>query len=246
MSQPHPNPNPWLYPYPPLQAGILLRRYKRFFADIQLTTGEEITAHCPNTGPMTGISTPGSPVQVSYHPDPKRKLAYTWEMIQVNDNGPAWFGVNTSLPNRVVAAALDAGILPELAGYAEIKREVTYGQERSRIDFFLTSPKQRPTYVEVKSTTWATGELALFPDTVTTRGQKHLRELMALIPTARVCMLYFINRGDCPNFAPGDTTDPTYGELLRQARERGLEVLPYRFEITPTGIQFCGRAACQF
>lgn len=236
----------WTYPYPPLQAGILLRRYKRFFADIQLNTGEEITAHCPNTGPMTGISTPNSPVQVSYHPDPKRKLAYTWEMIQVNDNGPAWVGVNTSLPNRVVAAALEAGILPELRGYAEIKREVTYGQERSRIDFLLTSSDHPPTYVEVKSTTWANGKLALFPDTVTSRGQKHLRELLALTPTARVCMLYFINRGDCLNFAPGDSADPTYGQLLRQARGCGLEVLPYRFEITPTAIRFQGRATCQF
>ncbi len=236
----------WVYPYPPLQSGILLRRYKRFFADIQLDSGEEITAHCPNTGPMTAISTPGSPVQVSFHADPKRKLAYTWEMIQVTENGLAWVGVNTGMPNKVVGAALEAGILPELTGYQEIKREVTYGQERSRIDFLLTHPDNPPTYVEVKSTTWAREQLALFPDTVTTRGQKHLRELTALIPEARVCMLYFINRGDCPEFAPGDEKDPEYGQLLRQAREAGLEVLPYRFEITPTGIYFRGLAESRF
>lgn len=236
----------WVYPYPPLQSGILLRRYKRFFADIKLDSGEEITAHCPNTGPMTAISSPGSPVQVSYHPDPKRKLAYTWEMIQVTENGPAWVGVNTSMPNKVVGAALEAGILSELVGYSEIKREVTYGQERSRIDFLLTHPDKPPTYVEVKSTTWAKQELALFPDTVTTRGQKHIRELAALIPDARVCMLYFINRGDCPEFAPGDEKDTEYGQLLRQARQAGLEVLPYRFEVTPTGIFYRGLAEAKF
>ncbi len=236
----------WVYPYPPLQSGILLRRYKRFFADIKLDTGEEITAHCPNTGPMTGISTPGSPVQVSHHSDPKRKLAYTWEMIQVTENGPAWVGVNTGMPNKVVGAALDAGVLPELTGYGENQREVTYGQERSRIDFLLTQPEKPPAYVEVKSTTWAQGKLALFPDTVTTRGQKHIRELAALIPNARVCMLYFINRGDCPEFAPGDEKDQHYGQLLRQARDAGLEVLPYRFEVNPRGIYFLGLAECKF
>jgi sugar fermentation stimulation protein A len=236
----------WTYPYPPLHEGVLLRRYKRFFADIQLTTGVEITAHCPNTGSMTGISTPGSRVQVSHHPSPKRKLNYTWEMIEVNETRPAWVGVNTGMPNRVIAAALEAGVLPELQGYTQIQREVSYGQENSRIDFLLTSPNPPSTYVEVKSATWGLGELVLFPDTVTTRGQKHLRELIALIPIARVCMLYFINRGDCSTFAPGDAADPVYGELLRQAQAQGLEVLPYRFEITPTEIQFCGRAAWVF
>lgn len=233
----------WHYPYPPLQRGYLKQRYKRFFADIQLESGEIITAHCPNTGPMTGICTPGQPVMVSHSSNPKRKLAYTWEMIDVSQgSNPAWVGVNTGLPNRVIGAALKDGILPELAGYSEIRSEVAYGQERSRVDFLLQSPEKRPAYIEVKSTTWAKGNLALFPDTVTTRGQKHLRELQALVTQARVCMLYFINRGDCDRFSPGDEADPTYGELLRQGVKAGLEVLPYRFEITLQGIFYRGRA----
>ncbi len=234
----------WQYEYPPLQAGILRQRYKRFFAEIELDSGDRITAHCPNTGPMTGICQIGAPVQVSYHPDPKRKLPYTWEMIFVDG---AWVGVNTGLPNRVVASALKAGVFPELAGYSNQQREVTYGQEGSRIDFFLAGhPQQPPAYVEVKSATWAIAGLALFPDTVTTRGQKHLRELQWLRqhqPEVRVCMLYFINRGDCDRFAPGDKADPTYGALLRAAIAQGVEVLPYRFDISPAGIRFLGKAA---
>ncbi|MDG2991324.1 DNA/RNA nuclease SfsA [Candidatus Synechococcus calcipolaris G9] len=234
----------WYYPYPPLQRGYLKQRYKRFFADIELESGEMITAHCPNTGPMTGISTLGQPVMVSHSTNPKRKLAYTWEMINVSDGeAPIWVGVNTGQPNRVIGAALKDGILPELAGYVDIRCEVLYGQERSRVDFLLHdhNGQKRPVYVEVKSTTWAQGDLALFPDTVTTRGQKHLRELQALVSEARVCMLYFINRGDCDRFSPGDSADPTYGQLLRQAIQAGLEVLPYRFEVTPQGIYYRGQ-----
>ena len=231
-----------LYYYPPLYPGVLLKRYKRFFADIQLSTGEVVTAHCPNTGPMTGICTPGSPVYVSYSDNPSRKLAYTWEMIQVSDNEPTWVGVNTALPNRIVKLALEKFLFPELSDYSQVRFEVPYGQDKkSRVDFLLSSSNsERPIYVEVKSTTWAQERLALFPDTETTRGQKHLRELMALIPQARAVMLYFINRGDCTDFAPGDSRDRIYGQLLRQAIALGLEVLPCRFEITPTGIRYLG------
>lgn len=231
-----------LYHYPPLYPGILVKRYKRFFADIELATGEVVTAHCPNTGPMTGICTPGSLVQVSHSDNPTRKLAYTWEMIQVSDNEPTWVGVNTALPNRVVKLALEKFLFPELGSYSEIRFEVPYGQDKkSRVDFLLNgSDLERPIYIEVKSTTWACERLALFPDTETTRGQKHLRELMALIPQARAVMLYFINRGDCTHFAPGNSRDPVYGELLRDAIVLGLEVLPCRFEISPTGIRYLG------
>ena len=127
----------WIYQYPPLLAGTLLKRYKRFFADIELDNGEVITAHCPNTGPMTGICLPGHPVQVSRSDNPKRKLKYTWEMIQVNDNGPTWVGVNTGLPNRVTKILLERQCIPELA-YQSIRSEVPYGQEKSRVDFLLT------------------------------------------------------------------------------------------------------------
>ena len=234
-----------VYQYPPLKSGTLLKRYKRFLADIELDSGEIITAHCPNTGPMTGVCIPGKPVQVSQSDNPKRKLPYTWELIQLDDNQPTWVGVNTNLPNRVIKLALEKQIFPQLVGhYQNIRTEVPYGKEKkSRVDFVLTGDdSQPPIYLEVKNTTWAQGDLALFPDTVTTRGQKHLRELMALVPECRAIMLYFINRGDCVSFAPGDTADPKYGELLREAVDKGLEVFPCRFEVTPEGISYLGFA----
>ena len=231
-----------IYSYPILYPGILLKRYKRFLADVELSTGEIVTAHCPNTGPMTGLCLPGSKVQLSYSPVATRKFPYTWEMIQVSDNEPTWVGVNTALPNRIIKLALEKFLFPELGSYSQIRFEVPYGTDKkSRVDFLLIGEK-RPIYIEVKSTTWAAKRLALFPDTVTTRGQKHLRELMALIPQARAVMLYFINRGDCTVFAPGDTADPVYGQLLREATQLGLEVLPCRFDITPAGIRYLGLA----
>lgn len=232
-----------IYQYPPLIAGKLIKRYKRFLADIELINGEIITAHCPNTGPMTGVSTPGSKVRVSKSNNSKRKLLYTWEMIEVNDT---WVGVNTALPNRVVKLALEQHIFPELAERYELVRgEVPYGiGQKSRVDFLLTGDGfQPPIYLEVKSVTLSAGNIALFPDTVTTRGQKHLRELMGLIPEAKPVMLYFINRGDCSTFTPSDRLDPEYGKLLRQAFTRGVEILPYRFMITPQDITYLGRAA---
>lgn len=237
-------PAPWLYQYSALQPGILLRRYKRFFADIELATGEVITAHCPNTGPMTGVLIPGNPVQVSYNPDPKRKLAYTWEMIQVSDPRPTWVGVNTSLPNRIMKLALEQHLMPELEPYETVWFEVPYGVDgKSRIDCLLEGRgDDRPLYLEVKNTTWTQGDLALFPDTVTTRGQKHLRELMALLPTCRAAMLYFINRDDCLRFAPGDSADPVYGKLFRQAIAEGVQILPCRFEVSPEGVRYLGLA----
>ena len=217
----------------------MLNRYKRFMADIELASGETITAHCPNTGPMTGVCHIGGRVMVSRSDNPKRKLAYTWELAEVNDNGPTWAGVNTALPNRVIQVALTERLFEQLGAYDTVRREVPYGTN-SRIDFLLTA--ERPIYLEVKNSTWAQGSLCLFPDTVTTRGQKHLRELTALTPAARAVMLYFINRGDCDRFAPGDSADPKYGELLRNAIAAGVDVLPCRFNISPAGIQYIGLA----
>lgn len=231
-----------IYQYPALISGKLIKRYKRFLADIELETGEIITAHCPNTGPMIGVSEPGSLVQVSHSNNPKRKLAYTWEMIQIKNT---WVGTNTSIPNKVIKIALEQKLLPQLASqYTKVKAEVPYGEnKKSRIDFLLTrEDKQTPIYVEVKSATLAQDNIALFPDTVTTRGQKHLRELTTLLPDAQSVMLYFINRGDCDIFAPADDYDPTYGELLRQGVAEGIKVLPLRFEITPQGITYLGEA----
>lgn len=233
----------FLYQYPTLYPGTLLKRYKRFFADVELATGEVITAHCPNTGPMTGVCQIGSPVYVSFSDNPNRKLQYTLEMIEVYDNGTTWAGVNTGLPNKVINLALTQQVIPELEGYTTVRYEIPYGVDRkSRIDFLLTGESCLPIYVEVKNTTWVQGQVALFPDTVTTRGQKHLRELMALIPDAAPVMLYFINRGDCPYFAPGEMADPMYGKLFREAIAGGVKVLPCRFEVSPTGIRYLGLA----
>lgn len=230
-----------VYRYPPLTAGILRQRYKRFFADIELPSGEIITAHCPNTGPMTGICEIGAPVMVSHSDNPKRKLAYTWEMIQLAQPTPTWVGVNTGLPNRVIKAMLEAKLIPELGDYDSVKPEVRYGLDnKSRIDFLLTGGDRPPIYVEVKNTTWTKDDLALFPDTETTRGQKHLQELMGILPEAKAVMLYFINRGDCTQFAPGDSKDPKYGALFRQAIAAGVQILPCAFDVSPAGIQYRG------
>ncbi len=236
-----------LYSYPQLYPGILFKRYKRFFADIQLDTGELITAHCPNTGPMTGVCQIGAPVMVSFHDNPKRKLAYTWETIFVpkgdaNEIDGVWIGINTALPNKLIKIALEQHLFPELGSYQTIRSEVVYGQDRrSRIDFVL-GDGERSIYLEVKNTTWSIDDIAIFPDTETTRGQKHLCELIDVMPEHRAVMLYLINRGDKTKFAPGDTTDPAYGQLLRTAVAKGLEVLPCRFNVTPEGVEYLGLA----
>lgn len=230
------------YSWPkPLFAGRLIRRYKRFLADIELESGEVIVAHCPNTGPMTGVCQIGAPVQVSHHQDPKRKLPYTWELIWVDDT---WVGINTALPNRLIQFGLEQEWFPELQGFQDLRREVPYGSERSRIDLLLTYGADDLAYVEIKNTTWCEGPRALFPDTITTRGQKHLRELMEIAAAGqRAVILYLINRQDCPEFSPGETRDPEYAQLLRQAVGRGVEVLPYRFTVDPEeGYRYLGRA----
>jgi len=227
-----------VHTYADLLTGRLVSRYKRFFADIELDNGELITAHCANTGPMTGVCKVGSPVLVSYHPSPKRKLAYSWEAIYLDEQ---WIGINTSLPNRVIGQMLDRHLLPELEPYTNVKAEVAYGQEKSRIDFLLTNGEEaaQRTYVEVKNTTWCKGNVALFPDTVTTRGQKHLRELISVISEGTsAALIFFINRGDCDHFAAGAEADPEYANLLKEAIARGVKILPCRFAIEPTKITY--------
>lgn len=229
----------FLYTYPPLISGILKKRYKRFLADIELETGELITAHCANTGPMLGLCTVGSKVMVSHSNNPKRKLAYTWEMIAVGD---VWVGINTALPNQVVKRALQQHLITPLGEYDEIKSEVKFGQDgKSRIDFLLKG-KEGDIYVEVKNTTLAENGVALFPDTETTRGQKHLQELIHLSSTHQTAMLYFINRSDCKVFDVAEKYDRTYGELFKQAIDCGVKILPCRFDVTPPGIRYLGVA----
>ncbi|WP_066120422.1 DNA/RNA nuclease SfsA [Geminocystis sp. NIES-3709] len=230
-----------LYCYPPLISGILKKRYKRFLADIELETGELITAHCANTGPMLGLCSVDSRVMVSKSNNPKRKLAYTWEMIEVGENNPVWVGINTALPNQIVKLALQKQLIPELAGqYTQIKSEVKFGHDgKSRIDFVLKGGDS-DIYIEVKNTTLAENGVALFPDTETTRGQKHLQELINLCSTTKTVMLYFISRSDCELFGVGEKYDRTYADLFYQAMEKGVKILPCRFEITPKGVKYLG------
>jgi len=233
-----------LLPMSELQEGVLLKRYKRFLADVQLDDGEVVTAHCANTGPMTGVLHPGGRVRLRHAPSPTRKLAWTWEQAEVPgaEGRPVWVGINTALPNRLVRTTIEAGLLePWLGPIATIRAEVAYGaNRRSRIDLLLTPP--RPIYVEVKNTTWTDGELALFPDTVTERGQKHLQELMALLPEARAVLIPCLARADVTRFAPGDAADPRYGELFRAALAAGVEVLPCRFGFTAEAVRWLGLA----
>jgi sugar fermentation stimulation protein A len=224
--------------FPPLEEGILIKRYKRFLVDIELDNGEVVTAHCANTGPMKGVLFPGGRVRLRYSPSPKRKLDWSWEQAQVpshNESKKCWVGINTSLPNKLIRNLIEAKCLEKQLGpISSIKAEVVYGSERkSRIDLLLepenSNTDTRNIYVEVKNTTWCEKSLALFPDTVTTRGQKHLRELISLYPHSRAVLIPCISRSDLKMFAPGDSADHLYGELFREALVKGIEVIPCSF-----------------
>ena len=252
-STPLASPGALVWPLEGLVDGVLVKRYKRFLADVELASGEVVTAHCPNTGPMTGVLHPGGRVRLRYAPSPTRKLAWTWEQAEVMGAAgePLWVGINTALPNHLVKATIVAGLLePWLGPIESIRAEVPYGlNRRSRIDLLLTpsaaNSDQRPIYLEVKNTTWTDGDLALFPDTVTERGQKHLVELTALLPSARAVLLPCLSRADVSRFAPGDSADPRYGELFRQALDGGVEVLPCVYSFGDTGVRWRGLAAVQ-
>ena len=237
-----------LISFEPLEEGVLIKRYKRFLTDVELSSGEVITAHCANTGPMTGVLIPGQLVRLRHAPSPKRKLAWTWEQAEVPgaDGAPCWVGINTALPNRLIRATIEAGCLAaQLGAIASIRAEVAYGaNKRSRIDLLLSpadsNPDQRPIYLEVKNTTWTDGPTALFPDTVTERGQKHLVELMGVLPDSRAVLVPCLSRPDVTEFAPGDSADPRYGELFREAIKAGVEALPCRFRFQADGIRWEG------
>ena len=226
-----------LLSFPPLEEGILIRRYKRFLAEVELKDGETITVHCANTGPMKGVLHPGGLVRIRYCPSPKRKLDWSWEQAEVvNVEGEScWVGVNTSLPNRLIRLAIEADYLKaELGAVSEIRQEVPYGlNKRSRIDLLLKAHENaldsRLIYLEVKNTTWEEEKIALFPDTVTERGQKHLKELMGVMPEARAVLVPCLSRSDVEAFAPGSVADPIYGELFWKAFDSGVEIIPCCF-----------------
>ena len=224
--------------FPSLKEGNLIKRYKRFLADVEFDDGEIVTAHCANTGPMKGVLWPGGRVRLKYTPSPKRKLDWSWEQAEVpshNELKKCWVGINTSLPNKLIRHLIESNCLEkELGAISSIKNEVVYGAEgKSRIDLLLkpeiSNTDIRNIYVEVKNTTWCSNSLALFPDTVTTRGQKHLRELMGVCPVSRAVLIPCISRSDMDLFAPGDSADPLYGKLFREALDKGIEVIPCSF-----------------
>jgi sugar fermentation stimulation protein A len=228
--------------WPELVKGVLVKRYKRFLADVRLDDGQIVTAHCPNTGRMQGCAEPGRAVYLSRHDNPNRKLKYTWQMIKMPDS---LVGVNTLVPNRLVFRSVQAGLIPELSGYETVVREVAIG-ERSRIDLMLSNGKKDRCYVEIKNCTLVEKGMALFPDAVTARGLKHLKALETLVKAgSRGIMFYFIQRMDAGLFKPADSIDPAYGRGLRRAVGRGVEVLAYDVCLDSEGIRLNRKIACE-
>ena len=223
----------------PLIPATLVRRYKRFLADVMLPSGETITAHVANPGAMTGLAAPGARVWLSKSDSPTRKLPYSWELIEVDlGAGMEIVGVNTGYPNPLVGAALAAGLIPELSGYPSIRREVKYGKN-SRVDFLLEGNGRPPCYVEIKNVHLMrrTG-LAEFPDARTERGAKHLDELGdAVAAGARAVMLYLIQIGSASRFGLAHDIDPKYAAAFNRARSRGVEAMAWKCMLTCEGIE---------
>lgn len=212
--------------------GKLIRRYKRFLADVQLDAGQVVTAHCTNSGTMKTCLEAGAPVYLTPVNDPKRKTKFTWEMIFMNGG---WIGINTSVPNLLAYEAIRDGKIEKLSGYTFVKREVTFGD--SRFDIYAEN-EQEKCFTEVKNVTMKVGEYALFPDAVTTRGRKHLETLMLVKKQGiRAVMLYVIQRMDVSKFGVAETIDPDYAHTLKKAFRSGVEIIPIQALVSPEGIE---------
>lgn len=209
--------------------GQLIRRHKRFLAEVRLRNNRMVTAHCPNTGSMLGCAQPGWPVWLTRHNDPKRKLAHTW---QISGAPSSLVGINTAVPNKLVRLAAMAGRIPELDGYRTVRSEIKTS-DHTRLDLLLEGEGRSPCYIEIKNCTLVEGRAARFPDAVTARGTKHLRELEQMVRNGgRAVIFYLVQRMDADFFSPADHIDPEYGRTLRSVVAAGVEPLAYDVEIT--------------
>ncbi|MGQ7746157.1 DNA/RNA nuclease SfsA [Pectobacterium brasiliense] len=220
---------------PRLQPARLIKRYKRFLADVVTPEGETLTLHCANTGAMTGCATPGDTVWYSTSDNPKRKYAQSWELTETQQNH--WICVNTLRANTLLYEALLENRIEELAGYPDVKTEVKYGTENSRVDLLLQAPDRIDCYIEVKSVTLLQHECGYFPDAVTLRGQKHLRELQQMVANGKRAVLFFaVLHSGIQQVSPARHIDPRYTELFTEAQRAGVEILCYGSTLCPDGI----------
>ena len=207
---------------PPLIKGKLLKRYKRFLTDIELENGEVVTAHCPNSGSMKGCIREGAEAWISQSTNPKRKLKYTWELTRIDGT---FIGINTLVPNRLVRASVENNMIPELSGYSRVTSEVKTS-EHTRLDLMLEDDDKKQCFVEIKNCTLVENGVGRFPDAVTTRGQKHIQELVDLAANGyRAVMFFLVQRTDAHAFTPAADIDPEYAQKLMQARLKGVEVI---------------------
>ena len=212
--------------------GILIKRYKRFLAEVKLDDGTVVVAHCTNSGSMKSCLENGAEVYLTPENDPKRRTKFTWEMIKINGD---WIGINTGNPNKLAFEAISAGTIPELTGYSVVKREVHFSD--SRFDIYAENEFEK-CFVEVKNVTLKEGDYALFPDSVTTRGRKHLKTLIEVKAAGiRAVMLYIIQRSDVEIFAPATEIDPDYAKTLKFAVNEGVEVIAMQAKVTPDKIE---------
>ena len=218
-----------------LISATLIRRYKRFLADVRLDDGREVTVHCPNPGAMTGLANPGVRVWLEPNDDPKKKLDFGWRLVELADGN--FVGIDTGAANRIVAEALAEGRVPGLAGYDSARAEVKYG-DTSRVDFLLSGPDRPDAFVEVKSVTLKrTGDLAEFPDTVTARGAKHMGDLARAAQAGhRAVVLFLVQRSDCTRVGVARDIDPAYARAVEQAVRAGVEVMAHGATLGPEGI----------
>jgi sugar fermentation stimulation protein A len=227
----------------PLIKARLLKRYKRFLADVELETGETITATCANTGSMKGLVEPGVTVWLSESDSPTRKYRHTWEMVEHDGGkGTTIVGINTGHPNKIVFEAIEAGRIAPLKGYAQARREVKYGKN-SRIDILLEDPKKGRCYVEIKNVHFLRkAGLAEFPDSVTARGAKHLAEMSDMVAQGhRAVMVYLVQRGDATRLQLARDIDPAYGAAFDDAAKAGVEAMAYRCDVSAVGIELTNK-----